>query len=303
MIYSHPEPASLESKLIQFLMNFAGMKKRMEKKVYNNKYSKEPAPIPKSILKRYSVTIDTYKGRKVWTVCKAHAHPEQLILFLHGGAYYANISSLHWDFIEQLMHRVDAKMVIPDYPLAPEASCVEAYQFLDGLYAEVLKGWGSEQIVFMGDSAGGGLALGFAQKIANEGIRQPAQLILFSPWLDVSMSNPEIPHIAGLDCILSVDALKEAGSKYAGALDLRDFRVSPLHGEFHTLGKISVFAGGRDVLMADARALKQKLESLQIDFNYFEYPQMFHDWVLVKHLKESNDALEKTARLLNARNL
>jgi acetyl esterase/lipase len=149
----------------------------------------------------------------------------------------------------------------------------------------------------MGDSAGGGLALGFAQKIRNEKLKQPEQIILFSPWLDLSMSNPEIVKFDKFDKILSIEGLKIAGKKYADAMSLTDFRVSPIYGDFSNLGMISIFTGTSDVLIADARKLKQLLEIQNINFNYFEYSGMFHDWVVVTSLSETKDVLSRINEL------
>ena len=45
----------------------------------------------------------------------------------------------------------------------------------------------------MGDSAGGGLSLALAEYFKAEGMRLPDELILLSPWVDVSMENEDIP--------------------------------------------------------------------------------------------------------------
>jgi len=52
-----------------------------------------------------------------------------------------------------------------------------------------------DDLIMMGDSAGGGFALALAQKLKNESIDQPAQIILLSPWLDITLTNPDIKEI------------------------------------------------------------------------------------------------------------
>lgn len=299
MLYSHPIPPSFESKLIQFFMGLFGMKRAMEKKILRNGYSKELAKLPKSIIKNCNVKVDEQNGRKIWTLSQKNIESDSVFLFLHGGAYYANITNLHWDFVEQLITRINATIVVPDYPLAPESTCVDTYQFLGEVYERLISNHPSKKIVFMGDSAGGGLALGFAMKIKNEPIKQPQQIILFSPWLNVSMANPEIAEIDKHDKILSFNGLKIAGKKYAGDLDVSDYRVSPIYGDFKNLGEISIFIGTNDILIADARKCKKTLEYQKIKFNYFEYPKMFHDWVIITSLMESKDVIDKVEKLVN----
>jgi acetyl esterase/lipase len=297
-IYYHADPPGADSKIIRFFLGLFGMKKVMEKKIAGNRYRKEPAPMPKSIQKKFHVVVEVFQGRKVWVLSPKNGYSGQIILYLHGGVYFANITTRHWLFLEHIVLHTKAKMIVPDYPLAPEFTCKEAYRFLDGVYTKAISDFPAGQFVFMGDSAGGGLALGFAEKIKNERIKQPEQLILFSPWLDASMTNPEIAEYEKLDRIVSVKALKMAGEIFAGEWDVTDFCISPIYGDFSITGKISIFIGTHEVLIADARKWKKLMEDNQIGFNYFEYPEMFHDWVVITHLRETRDVLQKIVKLL-----
>lgn len=81
---------------------------------------------------------------------------------------------------------------------------------------------------FMGDSAGGSLA--FAKKLFYDNAPiQPLKLILFSPWLDLTMQNPAIQQQECLDFILPLNALLQAGLKYAGGDDLSQYLLSPMN--------------------------------------------------------------------------
>ncbi len=152
----------------------------------------------------------------------------------------------------------------------------------------------------MGDSAGGGLALGYAMKISREEVKQPTQIILFSPWLDVSMSNPDVAKYADRDPILHVNSLKIAGKQYAGELDTAHYWVSPIYGDFSRIGKVALFAGTHEVMVADARKLSRMLAEQHIGCNYYEYPGLFHDWVLAPWLKETQQAIQQVVDLVGS---
>lgn len=279
-------------------MGLFGMKGRMEKKIISNGYSKKPSNLPKSVIKDFNVQVAKFSGRMVWTISPKNSESNTVILFLHGGAYYANITSMHWQLIEQLLISIGATIIVPDYPLAPESTCVNTYQFIDKVYASLISAYPSKQVAFMGDSAGGGLALGFAQKIINENIKQPEKIILFSPWLDVSMQNPEILKFDKHDKILSLNGLKIAGRSYAGDLNLTDHRVSPIYGNLSNLCEISIFIGTNDILIADARKFRKQMDEQNINLNYFEYPGLFHDWVIIPSISEAKDVIEKVRNIL-----
>ena len=297
--YQHGISESFQSKLIQIAMGLFGMKHITERKMITNGFAKEPAKIPKSLLKKFNLTESEQSGRKVWSVSPIENKSDLIILYFHGGAYMSNLITEHWSLIEKLISKTGAKIVVPDCPLAPESSCKEVYDFIEGLFTGLITKYPSKRFVFMGDSAGGGLALGFTQQLRDQNKKQPDQIIIFSPWLDLTMSDPLLEILDKKDNMLSIDGLKNAGQKYAADLDLKDFRVSPVYGDLTGLCRISVFTGTRDILNADAQKLKQLMKVQNISFNYFEYPGMFHDWVIITSLRESHDVINKVDKLLN----
>jgi epsilon-lactone hydrolase len=292
------KPPSFQSKLIYKIIGMLNMDGKMERKILENTFPKKAANIPKSFFRKYEVQTVPQNDRNIWEITRKSNDSNLIILYLHGGAYYANINTQHWKLIEQLLLKTNARVIVPDYPLSPESVCVEVYQFMDELYKRLIIRYPDKRIAFMGDSAGGGIALGFAQKIKNEEVKQPVEIILFSPWLDVSMSHPDLVKFEKEDKILNVNALKIAGKIYAGNLEVTDYRVSPVNGNFNDLARITIFTGTKDLLITDARRSKQLCEEEGIPFNYFEYRDMFHDWVIIPGLKESQDVMDKVREIL-----
>ena len=299
--YIHNRPASFKSKALQSLMGMMGAKNRLEKELTDSKTFSVPAELPKSLLDKFVVRVDEIKQRKVWTIAPEKHVSQNLVLYIHGGGYVSNLTKYDWQLIEALLNRTNATIVVPDYPLAPTSNYEDVYDYFDGLYRSLVSKSPDKNIVFMGNSAGGGLALGFAQQLRNENqtLRQPSQLILISPWLDITLRNPDIHLVEKKDKRLSIKGLQMAAKAYAGSVDGKDFRVSPIYGDLSGLGKISLFIGTNDLLVADARKLKGLLDDLHIPFNYFEYPEMFHVWVAVTGLKEAQHAIEQIAMLIN----
>src|SRR5829696_6631733 len=103
------------------------------------------------------------------------------ILYLHGGAFVFAITPQHWRFIARLIQRLGCSVTVPLYPLAPEHTCREVFDFLLPLASELLTE--NRQTVFMGDSAGGGMALALSQQLHAAGLSLPARVALISPAL------------------------------------------------------------------------------------------------------------------------
>lgn len=220
------------------------------------------------------------------------------MFFLHDGGYINNIFRQHWLFAAGIIRKTHCTFIIPDYPLAPAAMYNDAFTMLYAIYDELLKNVNASDIILMGDSAGGGLALALTEKQQKDGIPQADQIILLCPWLDVSMTNPEIKEIQKKDVVLCVNSLVMAGKAWAGSSSTNHYLVSPINGSMEGLPRISLFIGTHDILLADCRKLKFIMDQKGIAMNYYEYPKMFHDWMMLTSLKESEIAMLQIVSLI-----
>ncbi len=296
--YVHQEKASLKSRFFQRAAALFRVKKRIENKIRKSSYDQKVAPIPKSIRSSLNITKETIKGRSHWRLITPQNSSKKVILYLHGGAYYWNISKYNWIFAEELALKTQSSIIVPDYPLAPHSSYEETYAYIDALYQKLISTYSPDNITVIGESAGGGLALGFAMFLREQKTRQPSQLILLAPWLDVTMTNPDLRSIDKKDKILGIKGLQLAGKGYAGKSDPSNYKVSPINGSLSKLPKISIFVGTHDLLFADARKFKNLALASGIPINYYEYPAMFHIWIFVKKLKEAEHAKKQILSLI-----
>src|SRR4030095_10744171 len=90
--------------------------------------------------------------------------------------------------------RMNATAFVPAYRLAPEhpfpaalEDALSSYQYL--LYD---RGIAANRLVLAGDSAGGGLALSLALALKDEGLPQPAAIVVFSPWTDLAATGQSL---------------------------------------------------------------------------------------------------------------
>jgi acetyl esterase/lipase len=210
---------------------------------------------PKRLQRSCDVILEFPRGWPCYTVTpRTAASPSAQVLYLHGGGYIEEVSSNHWALIRELAVRGRSRVVVPVYPLAPRGT---AGRFLPGLtaLARTLTSDSHLPSVFMGDSAGGGLALAATQSLRNAGEAVPDRLLLISPWLDARLGNPEIEQIQPYDPMLAVEPLRWAGALWAGELAPSHPAVSPLNGGVTGLPPIEVFIGTCDILLPDARRL------------------------------------------------
>jgi acetyl esterase/lipase len=201
------------------------------------------------------------------------------VLYLHGGAYIDQVSGMHWRMARLLAQRLRARVSVPVHPLAPDGTAERVVPEITALARDLVdRGEGATALV--GDSAGGGLAVAAAQRMRDEGGHQPSRLVLISPWLDVTMDNPDIPAVEPYDPELSREGLRFAGRLWAGPLDPADPRVSPLNGDLAGLPPCTVFIGTRDVLNPDTRRFRERAEDAGVPVEFHEAEGQIHVYPL-----------------------
>ena len=297
--YIYPKKISLRVHLLKagahiFAPNLNPKRKLAKKKQVNN-----PASIPRRYFKEFKIDTIQVAGRSVFRWSPRNEATTKTVLFLHGGAYMMNVFRQHWNFVAEIVRRTNCNVIIPDYPLTPAVTYKESFEMVRALYSDLIQKIGSENLILMGDSAGGGYSLALCQQNNELKIAQPSQVILIVPWLDITLSNPDILLTIKKCPTLDLENLVKIGNSWCGNLDPKNYLVSPIYGDFSNLPQISLFASTHDILIADAQKFKKTLESQNIPLNYYEYPKLFHDWVMLVKLRESKDALSKMAELIN----
>jgi acetyl esterase/lipase len=211
---------------------------------------------------------------------------DYLAIYLHGGIYVNEIKIPHISFCDKISRKINGTIFAPIYPLAPNHTYEETYEIVEKLYKHLLTL--NKPIIIMGDSAGGGLSVAFCEYLAANDIPQPKNLILISPWLDVSMSG-DYDEVE-FDPMLGVDGLREMGETWAGDLDPKDYRVSPLFGEVSKLPKTTLFVGTHEIFYPDVVKFYNKLKDNGIDAELNVGEGMNHVYAIYPLMPESKEA-------------
>ncbi|MBQ1775687.1 MAG: alpha/beta hydrolase [Erysipelotrichaceae bacterium] len=222
---------------------------------------------------------------------------DKLIIYLHGGAYVEEMLPFHWLMLDKITANVDATFIIPDYPLAPYSSYEECYEQMEVFYRKVLKYYPDKKIIFMGDSAGGGLALGLSMYVASIGLRVPDKLILLSPWVDLLMDNPEIKNYLKVDPTLKYDDLSVDAAYWANGTDLKDYRLSPIYGDLSVLKDVSLFCGTHEFFYPDIVKFSAMLKEKEVKNSLYVGEGLNHVFPAFP-IPEADLAIREIARLI-----
>jgi epsilon-lactone hydrolase len=222
------------------------------------------------------VDLDGIPGE--WITVR-ESDPAAVLLFLHGGGYNSGSCKTHRALAAHLARAARTRVLLIDYRLAPEHPCPAAIEDAVSTYHWLLQhGITPQQIVFGGDSAGGGLALAALIAIRDSGSISPAAAVLLSPWLDLALRGESMHTRAQIDPLTSYNDLRHAAMLYLGGLAPDDPRASPLYADLHKLPPLLIHAGDHEVLHSDATRLAEQAQAAGVPVQLAIWDSMWHVW-------------------------
>ena len=280
------------------MLKVFNFKKIVEKRAYKQISRSQKGFVPQSIKRSYVINLQTFNAKEIATFEKKEKVTKNHIIFFHGGAYIFEATPHHWRLAEKIVKKSFCRMTLVDYPLAPEHDYKETFKIVSGIYEMLINRFSGDSLILMGDSAGGGLALAFTQKLIKEKYKKlPAKIVLLSPWLDITMSNPNIKNLESSDYILTVNMLRNAGLKYSGGDNQDQYLLSPINGELNNLPKTIVFYGTEELFNADCVRFKSMIGSNKQSIVFKEYQKMQHDWAIFP-IPESNQVVNEICEFI-----
>ena len=223
---------------------------------------------------------------------------DRLLIFIHGGAFISGPAKHHWNTVKEIAKKLDCKIWMCDYPKAPENEITKISENIEAIYSEAQKNYEANQISILGDSVGGTLATALVQRLILKKLKLPAKLILVTPVMDASMSNPKIKTFEKIDPMLSKKGVLSAKKMCAGNKDLKDQMISPLYGNFEGFPSTVLFLAKKDILYPDAKLAEIKMKKSNVNMKVIEGENMPHIWPFLPVMKEAKTSLNQMIRLI-----
>ncbi|MDN4172587.1 alpha/beta hydrolase [Nocardioides sp. SOB77] len=232
----------------------------------------------------------------VWTVRPRRSAPRARVLYVHGGGYVHPLTADYWRLVRSLGGRVArAEVVVPAYPLAPDATVDDVLPRLLDLAREAAAD--DLPLVLMGDSAGGALVLVLARCLRDEGGPQADRVVALSPWLDPTLDDGAVRDLEPTDPMLAESGLRAAARWWAGDRPPTDPLVDPLDDDLDRLPPIHLHIGDRDILRPAVDGLAERLRGRSTELRVHEVPAMFHVW-MTRAVPEAARTRRQLARLV-----
>jgi acetyl esterase/lipase len=198
-----------------------------------------------------------------WISTPKTTHRDKVILYLHGGAYVYGSAHANSSGVITLANDTGIRVLAIDYRLAPEAPFPAGIEDCKNVYRWLLQhGYQPQNIVILGESAGGGLALAMTLSMRYEEVPLPTALVLLSPWADLTHSGDSAYTLAPHSTLCWEIDLASAAKAYLGGEDPSNPLISPVYADYTGMPPMLVHAGTRDILLSDAtRVVHQALKA------------------------------------------
>lgn len=233
-----------------------------------------------------------------WLIPRHHRQ-ERVLLYLHGGAFVAYTPDAYAAMVASWCRPLKARALMVDYPLAPEHpfpaaldQCLEAYCWL------LEQGVRAQDIVLVGDSAGGNLAMALLQRLREAEQSLPACAALLSPFLDLTLSGTSALGNARHDPIFTLPFAVGIRRFYAAPEQFADASVSPLFGRFEGLPPLLLQVGSSEMLLDDAVRAANKAVAAGVPVRLEVWRNLPHVFQLILALPQARAAAGNLQRFI-----
>jgi acetyl esterase/lipase len=256
-------------------------------------------PLPPEL----TVTAATLGGVPVAEITIAGIEPRHVVLYFHGGVYVLGDAFQAADLASQVGRRTSARVFSVDYRLAPEHPFPAAVDDALAAYEALLHdGTAPADIVFAGESAGGGLAVATMVNARDHGLPLPAAAFVMSPYADLTLAGATLDTKGAADPLLSRESLASRVPDYTAGQDPALGLISPIFADLTGLPPLLVQAGTHEVLLDDAIRLARQAATADVDVTLdvtAGVPHVFQTFYPM--IDEAGAALDRAGQLLSAR--
>lgn len=227
------------------------------------------------------------------------AKPTRTVLYFHGGGYFFCSLKTHRPVCAYLARTGNARVLSVDYRMAPEHVYPAAVDDAVAWWKELLRqGIQPQEVVFAGDSAGGGLALACMVAAREQGLPMPAGAVLFSPWTDLSCSGETMRTLAKADVMFNPDSLPQAAALYLAGRPATTPLASPLFADLKGLPPLMIHASRHEILLADSTRLHERAKQQGVISELHLRSRLPHVWPTMLLLPEARQTLKECGEFI-----
>jgi epsilon-lactone hydrolase len=229
---------------------------------------------------------------------------DRTIIHFHSGGYVMGSPQGYREFAYRLSRAADARVLLPDYRLAPEHPYPAPLDDGVAAYRWLASQVDPARLVASGDSAGGGMNLAVLVSLRDAGDTLPAAAVCISPLTDLAAEGESYSNFPDRDPVISAELAVGMGTVYMGEGRIpKDTPLaSPLYADLHDLPPMLVVVGDAEALYSDSTRLVEKVKAAGGDVELIVGEDLLHIYPLFASiLPEGQEAIERIGEFVQTR--
>lgn len=234
----------------------------------------------------------------------------KLAYIIAGGAFYHVMRNSNKDLYTWILNHDkenDFDIILVKYSSAEIKQYPAQLNEIMSAWKYILNlGYLPENIVIMGDSAGGNLTLAHTLKLRDNNLPMPKALVLLSPWTDLTNSVPSRSYNKYRDVVMGTNPLNDVESHpdaftknvYGQNDDLKNPYISPIFGDYHDFPTTIIEVGSFEMLFDDSYYVYKNMKQNNVDVYFKDYPGMFHVFHYLPLLPEAKSSSNRITEIL-----
>ena len=223
---------------------------------------------------------------------------ERTLLYLFGGGYVVGSPLEDLVISGTLAVYAEARVISPDYRLAPEHPYPAAVDDSFAVYKDLIESVPAGGLALAGESAGGGAALAIMQRARSQGIFLPSVCALLSPWCAIDEMGATVDLM--LDPTFTEGHLETIANHYAGTHDRSLPELSPVNGTYdETFPPTIITTGTHDKFLSQVSRLARVMRENGIGVDLRVWEDMWHVFEWYDDLPEADASLIEIAAFLD----
>ncbi len=240
----------------------------------------------------------------------------RVMLYIHGGSFVGGSRLAYASFCASLATKCFCRVVVPEYRLAPAFPFPAANEDIQSVFKALFteeqiscslnaeKGTKPPlpEIIIAADSSAAPVACSLIFNLRERYRTCIKQVILFSPWLDISNCSKLITTKKISDEVMSGDVLRKSSSIYTYESNTSSPLVSPLlagNDSLQNFPPVFIQMGEKEILLDDAREFADNLREAGNQCVLDIWPNMMFMFQMAdEYLHESHLALDKIGKVV-----
>lgn len=222
-----------------------------------------------------------------WLVTRPENPEKKIVYYIHGGGFVGACTKERMPFVAELVKSFGWDVFSLDYRLAPEfmypcglEDCLDGYLWLLERYAP-------EDIVLVGESAGGNFVLTLPLLLRDRGLPLPKAVYSNSPVTQMLEEKESFRRFSLKEDFIVVEGILEnTAGIYMCPEEAGEPYISPLCAELHGLPPIFLTASECECLLDDAVAMAAALKEAGNNVRLKTYPGLCHAFIISPQMKE-----------------